>query len=327
MRHPALLVVGLLALGPTSAALAQGAGTFTPVQNGYRWSRGAVTIDVLAHGKTWSAAEADCVRQSLDRLPDSLLTKATRYIHTFYRDAGKSPNITATTHVPGGYTSFFDLLFGATPNVNVVYDTVTHELGHGAQYAVLGDGPLLGKLRAVLLGTPNWTPISWSALHGYRSWNGFVSDYARTNDREDFAETAEYYWLAPDELLRTSPAKFAYMRDVVYDQAVSPPTSRWPALRAIAPVTPTITRLGDVRDDPLSLVQIHGEHFMGPRDGGFNRVQYRGTKALHLTVSRTTIWSWVPTISTGQAAVTVTTNDGTSPPAAFEVKKPWWKFW
>lgn len=324
-RTIALALFALLALGP-AAALAQGAGSFTPIQNGHRWSRGAITIDLLARGKTWAPAEADAVRQCLDKLPDALLTKATRYVDTFYRDAtGK--NASATTVIQSGYVTFYDVLFGATPNVMRVYSTVTHELGHCAQYAVLGNGPLLSKIRGVLLGTPGWTPISWSALKGLKSWNGFVSDYARTNDREDFAEATEFYWLAPDELLRTSPDKFAYMRDVVFDRVVSPPSSRRPGLTAVAPVTPQITQLGDTRDDPLSLVTIKGRHFMGPRDGGFNRVHYRGTRALHLAVSRATVWSWVPALSTGRADVTVTTQDGASAPAQFEVKKPWWKFW
>ncbi len=325
MRHMAIVTLALLAFGPASA-LAQGAGTFAPVQNGYRWSRGQVSIDLLARGKSWSPAEADCVRQSLDMLPDSLLTKATRHVRKFYR-GNSSATAAATTKIEQGYVVYYDGLFGATPNVMRVYSTVVHELGHCAHYAVIGNGPILSKIRAVLLGTPTWTPISWSALKGLKSWNGFVSDYARTNDREDFAEAVEFYWLAPDELLRVSPAKYAYMRDVVYDGDVSPQTSRRPGLAAIAPVTPTITKLGDTRDDPLSLVTIKGKYFMSPRDGGFNRVHYRTTRALHLAVSRETIWSWVPSISTGPATVTVTTQDGTSAPATFEVKKPWWKFW
>lgn len=325
MRHTALVTLALLALAPASA-YAQGAGAFAPIQNGHRWSRGAITIDLLAKDKSWTSAEADAVRQCLDMLPDSLLTKATRHVQKFYRGASSS-SAAATTKIERGYVVYYDGLFGAAPDVMRVYSTVTHELGHCAQYAVIGNGPILSKVRAVLFGTPSWTPLSWSALKGYKSWNGFVSAYARTNDREDFAEAVEFYWLAPDELLRTSPAKYAYMRDVVFDQVVSPLTSRRPGLTAIAPVTPTITKLGDTRDDPLSLVTIKGQYFMSPRDGGFNRVHYRTTRALHLAVSRETIWSWVPSISTGPATVTVTTQDGASAPAAFEVKKPWWKFW
>lgn len=325
MRHTALVTLALLALAPATA-LAQGAGTFGPIQNGYRWSRGTVTFDLLAKGKSWTAAEADAVRQCFDMLPDSLLTKANRHVKKFYRSA--SGGAAATTKIEQGYVVYYDFLFSSTPiDVMRLYSTVTHELGHCAQYAVIGNGPILSKIRAIMFGTPNWTPISWTALKGYKSWNGFVSDYARTNDREDFAEATEFYWLAPDELQRTSPAKFAYMRDVVFDGVVSPPSSRRPGLTAIAPVTPTITKLGDTRDDPLSLVTIKGKYFMSPRDGGFNRVHYRTTRALHLAVSRETIWSWVPMISTGPATVTVTTQDGASAPAAFEVKKPWWKFW
>jgi hypothetical protein len=317
-------------------AAAQGAGTFTQVGADYRWSRGTATFDLKGRDAPWSAAEADAVRQCLDMLPDVLLRKvASVKVDTFYRDVkprgltGQPRNASATTVIERGFVAFGDVLFGATPDVMRVYSTVTHELGHCAQYAVLGNGPILGKLRAGFIGTPNWTGISFTMplTDGLKSWNGFVSDYARTNDREDFAESVEFYWLAPDELLRVSPAKFAYMRDVVFEKVVSPSTSRRPGLAAITPVKPDITKLGDTKDDPLSLVKVTGTYFMGPLDGGFNKVRYRGARALHLPISRSTVWSWVPTIAKGPADVTLETQDGTSDPEPFEVAKPWWKFW
>jgi hypothetical protein len=336
-EHPmlrlSLVTLALLALAP--AALAQGAGTFTQTSNGYRWSRGAAAFDLLNRDATWSPAEADAVRLALDKLPDVLLQKVMSvHVDKFYRDARPRAltgpnNAAATTVIERGWVSYGDNLFGATPNPTRVYGTVIHELGHCAQYAVIGRGPILGKLTASLLGTTNWTAISWvfPITSSFRSWNGFVSDYARTNDREDFAESVEWYWLAPDELLRANPAKFVYMRDVVYQGAVSPAASRVPSYQAIAPVAPIITRLGDTQDEQGSMVTVHGQYFMGPLDGGFNRVHYRGKRALHLPLSRTKVVSWVPVIATGPADVTVTTQDGTSAPAAFTIKKAWWKFW
>lgn len=335
MRHVALATLALLAL--TGPALAQGAGTLDRLQRGWRWSRAGVTFDLLDRDARWSAAEAEAVRQSLDRLPDVLLRKvADIEVRRFYRDVrpigrdGKPrPSASATTVIEKGWIAYGDSLFGDTPDLMRVYATVTHELGHCAQYALAGHGPLLSRIQTVALGTPGFTSISWTSAitDGLRSWNGFVSDYARTDDREDFAESVEFYWLAPDELLRVNPRKFAFMRDMVFEGRVSPPSSRKPDHRAVAPVRPVIERLGDRKDDALSLVKVHGQRFMGPLDGGFNTVRYRGSRALHLPVSRTTVWSWVPAIRTGRADVTVTTQDGRSDPASFEVTKPWWKFW
>ncbi|MCW8138001.1 MAG: hypothetical protein KIT58_03760 [Planctomycetota bacterium] len=58
----------------------------------------------------------------------------------------------------------------------------------------------------------------------------------RAPTTEDFAESVEFYWLAPRRrLLRVSPEKFAYMRDVVFETQ-SPAASRVPTHQTIAPV-------------------------------------------------------------------------------------------
>jgi hypothetical protein len=333
MRFVPLLLLALA--GPVAA---QGVGDFVRQPGGWRWSRGQVSIVLEARTACWADAEAEAVHAALDKLPDVLLRRAfvQMRITRFYRDdrarnaAGVRPaGVRASTAVESGFISFASTMFEEGWDPLAVYATVTHELGHCAQYSLLADNPILAKARAKTLGTPGWTSISWTnpITDGLRTWNGFVSDYARTDDGEDFAESVEFYWLAPDELHRVNARKFAFMRDVVFHGAVSPLESRKPDHIAIDPVCPEIERLGDREDDAGSLVKVHGRHFMGPLDGGFNTVRYRGSRALHLATSRSTLWSWVPGISRGSAPITVTTQDGTSAPAAFTVSKPWWKFW
>ena len=318
-------------------ASAQGAGTLTQTATGYTWTRGAIRFELLNRKRSWSTTDADKVREALDKLPDVLLQRAVRtQVTKWYRDdiprgrlGLKQSQASATTVVDAGFIACGDAMLNRS--AISVYRTVTHELGHVAQYSLTNRTGLLALMQVAAAGTPGFTSISWTLAltDGLKSHNGFVSAYARSGgDREDFAESVEFYWLNPDELRRVSPAKFQFMRDRVFMQLSSPAASRDLTHLAIAPVVPRIRRLGDTKDDPLSLVRIYGDYFMGPLDGGSNRVHYRGTKrALHLPISRTTIFSWVPAMSRGSAPITVTTQDGASNAQAFEVAKPWWKFW
>jgi hypothetical protein len=330
----AVLAVAALA----TTARAQSPGTLTPATGGklrYRWQRSGVTVELHDATKAWTQAEADLVKGALDKMPDRLLRKGLTGmdVKKFRRDVvpiallgQKQTNASATTVIEEGYVSLGDAVFRNMDPFRV-YATTIHEIGHCTQYYLLGVGPILGKLQANTIGTPGWTSISWTSpvTDGLKSWNGFVSDYARTNDREDFAESVEFYWMAPDELLRVSPAKFAFMRDKVFEGEVSPASSRQPGKAAIQFVKPELTKLGDAKASPLSVITITGNCFMGPTDGGFNTVRFGTTKAIHLSVSRSTIKATVPNVKEGSAPVTVQTQDGTTAPLPFEVKKPWWK--
>lgn len=337
MRRVVAATCLALLLAPLASA-ANGPGALVQNTKGWRWSRGAYAFDLVSRGAAWTAAEADLMRLALDHLPDVMLEKVKETgTKTFYRDprpvgltGPRGANVIATTVIEKRYVSFGDALFAGL-NPDRVYFTTIHELGHVTQYAMIGGHRYWAKFKGKVFGTSDWTKISWTMAltGGLRSWNGFVSDYARTNDREDFAESLEYYWTNPDELQRVSPAKFRYMRDEVFNGEMSLPTDRVLTHVAIQPVVPALTRLGDTADEQHSLVKCHGERFMGPLDGGFNSVTYGGKKALDLAVSRQTVWSWVPGgAAKGMLKVKVTTQDGASNELDFTVKgKPWWKFW
>lgn len=315
-------------------ALAQGAGTLSPGARGYTWTRGNHSFELRNRSRDWTAAEAATMKAALDKLPDVLLDYATQLGVTQLRRDDRprkslslKTNGLATTVVEAKWISFGDVLFQRP--ASRIYQTVTHELGHVAQYGLTGRSALVALFEVRLRGTRGFSELSWSSilLNGLRRHNGFVSAYARTNHREDFAESVEFYWIHPAELLRVNPAKFQFMRDVVFKQVASPTSSQDPTHRAINPVLPVIQSLGDPKDDPFSLVRIRGQYFMAFKDGGRNRVEYRGKKALTLPISRKTIYSWVPWLSPGSAPITVETPDGASAPYPFEVTKPWWKLW
>ena len=333
---PFVLALTLFAL--PALASAQGAGTITKTSYGYAWQRGNLTQQLHDCGSQWTQGEADLMKQAFDRLPDLLIEHPSRLELEWRRSPDtrgrlglKQKNASATTvvdGVPHPYISMSDYVFNGM-NADRVYRTTIHELGHVAQFMLASGNRFLGRLAVLGIGTPGFTSISWTTAltNGLKSWNGFVSDYSRSGgDREDFAETVEFFWVAPDELQRVNPRKYQFMLTKLFQGQVSPASSRVAGARAIAPVTPEITSLGDTKDNAYSLVKIKGNYFMGPKDGGFNRVTYRGKRALRMAVSRSTIWSWVPNIATGSAPITVETQDGVSAPKPFEVTKPWWKW-
>lgn len=321
------------------AAVAVPKDNLTKVGQGtlaFVWERNGLRVPLEDRIGRWTDRDARWVSNALDQLPDLFIRKAIRGgMKRIYRD-GALPTA-PTDHlekasdregrggvaVPAGPWSFVavgDNLFADEAHC---YKVTTHELGHCVQWDISG-------WATPITGTSGWTGISWTTgipTIGLRSWNGFVSNYSRKTHMEDFAECAAWYWLDPDKLLSANPAKFAFMRDRVFEGLVSPASARRERPANPALVKPVIERLGDTSDDNYALVKVHGDYFMGPLDGGFNTVRYRGTKALHVPVSRTTVWSWVPGISKGSAPVTVTTQDGRSEQVGFTVTKPWWKFW
>jgi WXG100 family type VII secretion target len=79
--------------------------------------------------------------------------------------------------------------------------TIAHEVGHNVYYNVV----------------PEKARNDWDALSNGSTATQYVSDYAKTNVREDFAETYRTYMLDPDALKAASKDKYEFMRDRVFD--------------------------------------------------------------------------------------------------------------
>jgi len=77
--------------------------------------------------------------------------------------------------------------------------TITHEIGHNVYYN-LDEGQ----------------KEEWSEINTDSAPDEFVSDYAQTNEREDFAESYMTYVHDPEYLEATSPAKYEFMHQYVF---------------------------------------------------------------------------------------------------------------
>ncbi len=78
-------------------------------------------------------------------------------------------------------------------------DTLTHEVGHNVRNNLTPEQQ------------QQWDTISSSSKTGE-----YVDDYAKTNTHEDFAQSYAYYVREPETLTLKSPAKFSFMKDVVF---------------------------------------------------------------------------------------------------------------
>jgi hypothetical protein len=87
-------------------------------------------------------------------------------------------------------------------------DTITHEVGHNAHAALMETSPSLAR--------------EWDGMHAsspQRSLGdglGFVSEYAKTSQFEDFAESYMTYVRDPGTLMFASQEKYQFLRDHVF---------------------------------------------------------------------------------------------------------------
>lgn len=297
------------------------------IQHSYERST-RIKFDFIQRRKAFSDSEIKSIKEALDKLPDVYLEKVIASgVNKFYRVPSfpiKSDHFldvrdkTAMTVFKGGFITFTDSAFNN--NYADVYKTVVHQTAHCVARSEAGSSSY--KVSA------SFTLISWTHStppYGIKSYNGFVNAYARTSPQEDYAESSVYFWLDPDKLEKINPAKYSYMRDKVFE-TISPANARQ-ALPAAEHVYPIITSLSSSTDDVANVVIITGRYFMGPVDGGYNKVRFGTKTASSVPVSDTMMYVWVPDVSEGDYPITVTTQDGMSNAVPFTVTDVWWKFW
>ena len=85
-----------------------------------------------------------------------------------------------------------------------VLETVTHEVGHNVHFNLIQSSPE--------------TVGNWERLHQQSniSEEGFVSQYARTDAYEDFAETYKVYVHDPEFLQFVNPEKYDFMKNEIF---------------------------------------------------------------------------------------------------------------
>ncbi|MFS4458173.1 putative zinc-binding metallopeptidase [Bdellovibrio sp. HCB2-146] len=97
---------------------------------------------------------------------------------------------------------------------DVKRETLIHEVAHA-----LSDHQFHNiELKPEWLGLSQWIHREGTSLNTSRGANRqeFVSDYAMSSPREDFAESFTAYIYEPQLLLRQNPAKFQFLKDVIF---------------------------------------------------------------------------------------------------------------
>lgn len=88
-------------------------------------------------------------------------------------------------------------------------EVLFHEIGHNAHAVLMDHNPEAASEWAEL----HESTLETNALDGF----GFVSEYAKTDVYEDFAESYSQYIANPALLEFMSPEKYAFMKTQVYD--------------------------------------------------------------------------------------------------------------
>lgn len=86
--------------------------------------------------------------------------------------------------------------------------TLTHEVGHNVHENIMTKNLEVAQ---------SWANLHQESLSQYKQdGTGFVTDYARTNEYEDFADTYRTYIGDPEKLQFYSPEKYEFMKDYVF---------------------------------------------------------------------------------------------------------------
>lgn len=119
-----------------------------------------------------------------------------------------------TSQVAGSFTPMFRQIYVYQTTIEYhspehLLDTLVHEVGHNAHYNLWRKDWDL-KTR--------WTDLHLRSRESFvREGSGFVSEYALSNDFEDFAESYKVYVRNPELLRAVNPEKYEFMREIVFE--------------------------------------------------------------------------------------------------------------
>ena len=147
--------------------------------------------------RSWTKGELDVLLESFADLPKAVLPRVS-FLVRYNGDYFKDSLFSCTTSQAIDHIMFFDCWERQSRTTMKL--TLTHELGHG-----------VGRR---FHNTNQWMMLSGWDSEGEESC--FVSDYAKIDFMEDFAETFVAYRYIPHELKSRCPKKYAFFKEQVF---------------------------------------------------------------------------------------------------------------
>jgi hypothetical protein len=177
---------------------------------------------VFENSSNFRVSELDSVILGVRQFPERLLPlERSKQLTKFLRGStlaiygANAPDIAANASM-----TFFDGWSSEAPHHRI--DAVVHEIGHNLSERVYTSGVSFSVPTTVyqsLDDSPQWLAISgWNKVSERYSISPkkFVSEYARTNPAEDFAESVTHYLLYPQNLLNRHKEKYEFIKKYVF---------------------------------------------------------------------------------------------------------------
>lgn len=205
---------------PTSTAVPPPAPTstatrvvVTTVQPTPTPTRANCTGKIRNFGDSGALTDAQVQQYLQQTLPATHLDncRGIEYVHTLAKSHGDD---IAGNIIPGYRIIFVYALGLQEQNADDLLDTLVHEIGHNVHMNIRQNNFDLDVTWAKLFAD---SQITYTA-----NGLGFVSDYARTNKFEDFAESYRAYVRNPGALQQANLEKYQFMQQYVFNNREYP---------------------------------------------------------------------------------------------------------
>ncbi|RMF00815.1 MAG: hypothetical protein D6768_11945 [Chloroflexi bacterium] len=171
-------------------------------------TRANCASEIRNFGDSGVLTDAEVARYLQQTLPAAHLNncRGIEYVHTLAKSHGDS---IAGNIIPVYRIIFVYAINLQQQNADDLLDTLVHEIGHNVHMNIRQENPEFYE---------TWTNLFTDSQKLFESGGtGFVSDYARSNKSEDFAESYRAYVRNPAALLRANPEKYEFMRQNVFN--------------------------------------------------------------------------------------------------------------